>query len=341
MRNPTVAEYVWLGGKNELRSKARTLYSVDDIFSLDYYPNWNYDGSSTGQAEGRDSEVVIIPRAVFRCPFRTSKDVLVLCDTYRPDGTPLNGNNRPEANIAFNQKLDEKPWFGIEQEYFMMDPKTEKPLGFHGAVDGQGQYYCSAGARNAFGRKLVDEHYKACLLAGTKISGANAEVAPGQWEYQVGPCLGIEAGDHLWMSRYILERLSEDYGVYISLEPKPIKGNWNGSGCHTNYSTENMREGTDGKTGLKYIEEAVDKLSLKHDEHMANYGTGNEERMTGAHETARFDEFSSGIANRGASVRMGYGTMENEKGYFEDRRPSSNMDPYLVTSMLFKTTILN
>ena len=251
MKCHTVAEYVWLGGKNELRSKAKTLNDVDALFSLDSYPSWNYDGSSTGQAEGNDSEVVIVPRAIFKCPFRSSRDVLILCDTYKPDGTPLKNNNRIEVDAIFKKKSDEEPWFGIEQEYFMMDLRTYKPLGFDVAFGGQGRYYCSAGARNTFGRKLADEHYRACLYAGISISGVNAEVVPGQWEYQVGPCLGIEAGDHLWMARYILERLSEEHCISICLEPKPLEGDWNGSGCHTNYSTKNMREGNRGQVRIE------------------------------------------------------------------------------------------
>jgi len=341
MANQIIAEYVWIGGQNELRSKARTLYIDKDPTSLENYPKWNYDGSSTIQAKGKDSEVVIIPRAVFGCPFRRVPNVLVLCDTHSPSGLPLKSNTRLDADTIFKEKLDEEPWFGIEQEYFMMDPLTGKPLGLPVDEGAQGQYYCSAGIQNAFGRSLADEHYKACLYAGIKMSGINAEVAPGQWEYQVGPCLGVEAGDHLCMARYILERLSEKHGIVICLEPKPLEGDWNGSGCHTNYSTKNMREGSEDKTGLEFIEEAVDKLSLKHKEHMDVYGTGNEKRMTGEHETAKCDQFSSGVANRGASVRIGNETAKDKKGYFEDRRPSSNMDPYLVTGILFKTTVLD
>jgi glutamine synthetase len=336
----TLVEYVWIGGNNSLRGKTkvmdRAVYSVDDL------SDWNYDGSSTNQASGVDSEVIIKPRALFNDPFRRGNHKIVLCDTYRPDGTPLLNNNRQWAKSIFDQALDEEPWYGLEQEYFLFDPKTGKPLGFpeEGLPNEQGQYYCSAGADNAFGRQVVEEHLEACVYAGITISGVNAEVAPGQWEFQIGPCVGIEEGDHLWMARYLLNRVAEKHGVIVDIEPKPITGDWNGSGCHANYSTKNMREGTDNKTGLEYIEDAIVKLAPKHMAHMAVYGTGNEERMTGAHETASYDTFSEGVANRGASIRRGNETVKNGKGYFEDRRPSSNCDPYLVSGILFRTTIL-
>ena len=331
-----VVEYVWLGGENEFRSKTRVI-ELENISDL---PDWNYDGSSTKQAEGMDSEIIMKPRAIFKNPFGPPYDYLVLCDTYLPDGSVLYNNTRAEADKIFNQKPEEKPWFGLEQEYFLIDPETNLPLGFQ-ADKTQGQYYCSTGCENAFGREIVEEHFNKCLIAGVKIAGINAEVAPGQWEYQVGPCIGIEAGDHLWMARFILERIGEKHNVKIDINAKPLKGNWNGSGCHTNYSTENMREGTQDKTGLEYIDEAISKLSQKHQEHMKVYGSGNEERMTGKLETAHYDVFSDGVANRGASIRRGNETVKNEKGYFEDRRPSSDCDPYLVTSIIFKTTCLD
>ena len=238
------------------------------------------------------------------------------------------------ANDIFNKKLDEKPWYGLEQEYFMM--KNGKPLGFDESTKTQGQYYCSVGAENAFGREIALKHLEYCIIAGIKISGINAEVAPGQWEFQIGPCEGIRAGDHLWMARYILQRIGEEYHTQINFSPKPLSGDWNGSGCHTNYSTEIMRE----ENGLEHINVAILKLGEKHEEHMKVYGIGNELRMTGEHETASYDKFSFGIANRGTSIRIGNATFNNKCGYFEDRRPSSNCDPYIVTSKIFKTTCL-
>lgn len=333
-------EYVWIGGNNELRSKTKVMDRL--VRSIDDLSDWNYDGSSTGQAEGRDSEVIIKPQALFNDPFRKGDHKIVLCDTYNPEGKPLKNNQRIWANEFFNKALDEEPWFGLEQEYFLISPETGKPLGFpkNGLPNPQGQYYCSAGADNAYGRNVAEEHLQACLFAGIKISGINAEVAPGQWEFQIGPCVGIEEGDHLWMARYLLQRVAEKHNVIVDLEPKPIKGDWNGSGCHANYSTKNMREGNDNKKGIEFIDEAIEKLSHKHMEHMNAYGTGNEERMTGEHETASFDKFSDGVANRGASIRRGNQTVKDGKGYFEDRRPSSNCDPYLVSGLLFKTTII-
>ena len=329
-------EYVWLGGHSEPRSKTKV---VSGDVTLETLPNWNYDGSSTGQASGKDSEVIIVPRALFTDPFKEN-GYLVMCDTFKPDmKTPLENNHRITAQSIFDKDSNAEPWYGLEQEYFLIDPKTNKPLGFpsEGEPNPQGQYYCSAGANNAFGREVAEEHLDMCIKAGIQVSGMNAEVAPGQWEFQVGPVTGIDAGDQVWMARYLLLRVAEKHGYIVDIEPKPVKGDWNGSGCHTNFSTRQMREGDGEKSGLKVIEDAIDKLSKKHDHHMKNYGTGNELRMTGEHETSRYDQFSSGRANRGASVRIGNETIYNEKGYFEDRRPSSNCDPYLVTSLLFET----
>lgn len=333
-----LAEYIWIGGNNELRSKCRVMDGYDRD-SVSFYPDWNYDGSSTGQAIGSDSEVIMKPRAVFKCPFRRGENRMVLCDTYLPNGEPHITNHRAGAVEIFDKKPDEEPWFGLEQEYFLIDLKTGKPLGCEYSIPEQGPFYCGVGGGNALGRDVVEEHLEKCLYAGLRISGINTEVAPAQWEFQIGPSLGIESGDHLWMARYILNRVCEKYGVRLDLTPKLIK-EINGSGCHANFSTKGMREGTAEKTGLELIDEAIMKLSKKHLEHMIIYGEGNKERMTGHHETASYDEFSFGRANRGRSVRIGNDTINNKMGYFEDRRPASNCNPYLVTAKIFETCCL-
>ena len=365
-------------------------------------PEWNYDGSSTNQAPGDDSEVILRAIAMYPDPFRGGNNKLVLCETFTPEGEALPTNSRAFARSIFDQCAGEKCWFGIEQEYIMFRDGT--PLGWPrtsarsfggptvqiGYPGPQGPYYCSAGADVTFGRDLVETHLKACLYAGLTVSGINAEVMAGQWEYQVatlsfkklgpvlalmfhvhasassqvGPCEGISSGDEITMSRYILHRCAEMYNIVISIDPKPIPGDWNGSGCHTNFSTEKMRRAPDG---LKHIFAGIGRLAEKHKDHIAAYGEGNERRLTGTaylphasagsvgrpycrsslicpfvscagrHETASIDQFSWGVANRGASVRVGNQTFKDGYGYMEDRRPASNMDPYIVTGMIAQT----
>lgn len=332
------AQYIWIGGSgSDLRAKTRTLTSKPKHVSE--LSEWNFDGSSTGQAPGEDSEVIIKPVAMFPDPFRLGDNILVLCDCYKPDGTPITSNTRFECASVMKRASSSKPWFGIEQEYTLFEEDNVTPLGWpKGGFPGpQGPYYCGAGATNAFGRHIVESHYRACLYAGVNISGTNAEVMPGQWEYQVGPCEGIDCGDHLWMSRYLLLRVCELFHVNVSFDPKPIPGDWNGAGCHTNYSTEAMRN--DG--GMDHILNAIEKLSKKHAIHIAAYGSGNERRLTGRHETASIDTFSYGVASRNSSIRIPRVAEQEGKGYFEDRRPSSNMDPYVVSARIVKTTILD
>lgn len=335
-----LAEYVWVDAAGNTRSKTRTL-APEKADSVQKLPKWNFDGSSTDQAPGDDSEVILKPQRVFKDPFRPRSDgvsnILVMCDTYTPAGEPLPTNSRAVAMESFEGNEDQEIWFGMEQEFTLFNLDERTPLGWpQGGMPSraQGPYYCSVGPENSFGRHITDAHYKACLYAGINISGTNGEVMPGQQEYQVGPCVGIDAGDQLMMSRYILQRVCEDFQVYCSFHPKPIvDGDWNGAGMHTNVSTKEMRE--DG--GIEAIRKAIYKLGAKHLEHIAVYGTGNELRLTGKHETASINQFCYGVANRGASIRIGRDTEAEGKGYFEDRRPASNCDPYVVSGKIMKT----
>lgn len=278
------------------------------------------------------------PVALFPDPFRGAPHLLVLCEALLPSLVPIPTNTRAPAKAIFDRALGEEPWFGLEQEYTLFHTDKRTPLGWPvGGFPGpQGPYYCSAGADVAHGRMVVEAHYRACLYAGVKIAGINGEVLPGQWEYQIGPCTGIESGDHSWVARYIMFRVCEDFGVHVSFEPKPIMGDWNGSGMHSNYSTKAMRE----EGGFKVIIAAIEKLAAKHAEHIAVYGEDNHKRLTGHHETASIHAFSYGVANRGASVRIPRDAEREGKGYFEDRRPAANADPYIVTSKIFETTVL-
>lgn len=342
------AEYIWIGGTgSDLRSKTRVLKKKPS--SPADLPTWNYDGSSTGQAPGEDSEVYLMPCAMYRDPFRGGDNILVMCDAYEPprvnaDGTvaepkPIPTNTRNACNEAMEKAKDQEPWFGIEQEYTVLDARTKWPLGWptNGFPGPQGPYYCSAGSGCAIGRDLIEAHLKSCMYAGIAISGVNAEVMPSQWEYQVGPCTGIDAGDQLWMSRYILLRCAELYNVEVTFDPKPIPGDWNGAGGHVNFSNNDTRaEGT----GWDSIQKQVEKLGKRHAIHIAAYGEGNERRLTGKHETSSMGDFSWGVANRGCSIRVGRMVPVDKCGYYEDRRPASNLDPYVVTRLLVETTLL-
>ncbi|KZF18961.1 glutamine synthetase [Xylona heveae TC161] len=327
-----MAEYIWIDGTGTLRCKSKTLTKA--VKSVDELPEWNFDGSSTGQAPGDNSDVYLRPVAMYPDPFRQHGNILVICECWDSDGTPNKFNHRHEAARLLAANASHKLWFGLEQEYTLYD-EHNWPYGWpKGGFPGpQGPYYCGVGTGRVMCRDIVEAHYKACLYAGIQISGTNAEVMPAQWEYQVGPCLGIELGDQLWMSRFILVRIAEEFGAKISFAPKPIPGDWNGAGLHTNVSSEEMRQ----PGGMKHIEAAMKKLEARHVEHIAVYGEGNADRMTGKHETASYDSFSWGVANRGSSVRIPRAVAREGCGYFEDRRPASNADPYQITGIITET----
>ncbi|TRZ43749.1 glutamine synthetase beta-grasp domain-containing protein [Robertkochia solimangrovi] len=324
-------EYIWLDGyqpTQELRSKTKIVNDFDG--KLESCPMWSFDGSSTLQAEGNSSDCLLKPVAIYPDPSREN-GYFVMTEVLNPDGTPHPSNGR-----AMIDDDDNDFWFGFEQEYFIMDNKTDLPLGFpRGGFPGpQGQYYCSVGGRYTWGRDLVEEHLDLCLQAGLNIEGINQEVAPGQWEYQNFAKGAKKAGDEIWVARYILNKLTEKYGYYIELHPKPIHGDWNGSGMHANFSNGTLRT-----AGSKEVYEKIcEAFRPVTKEHIAVYGAYNDQRLTGKHETQSIDQFSYGVSDRGASIRIPIATVESGwKGWLEDRRPASNADPYKVAARIIKT----
>lgn len=335
------ATYLWIDGTGEnLRLKKRVL--SEPTSCPEELPKWQYDGSSTYQATGQNSDISLIPRAIYKDPFRgITDDIIVICDTFQADGKPTKSNKRNSLMKAMEKVKAEEPWFGIEQEYTLLDVNNS-PFGWptNGFPAPQGPYYCAVGADRVFARDISEAHAIACLYAGIDFGGTNAEVMPAQWEYQIGPSLGIKAADDLWVSRYILHRIAEEFGVVVTLDPKPVEGQWNGAGAHTNFSTKSMR--SDG--GIKYIEEAIKKLSKHQERHIRAYdpreGKDNERRLVGRLETSSIDKFSWGVADRGVSVRIPRGVADAKKGYLEDRRPSSNCDPYSVCDAIIRSCLL-
>ncbi|MDT7827852.1 glutamine synthetase beta-grasp domain-containing protein [Pricia sp. S334] len=324
-------EYIWLDGYKptaNLRSKTKVI----DGFSgkLKDCPLWSFDGSSTKQAIGESSDCVLKPVAIYPDPAREN-GYLLMCEVLNADGTPHVSNSRHKINDPENDF-----WFGFEQEYFIMSNETQLPLGFPvGGYPGpQGMYYCSVGGRNSHGRAFVEEHADLCIAAGLNFEGINQEVASGQWEFQLFAKGAKKAGDEIWIGRYLLDRLTESYGYYIEYHPKPIKGDWNGSGMHANFSNNTMRTCGSKETFMQ-ICEAFRPVT---DEHIEVYGEFNDQRLTGNHETAAIDDFRYGISDRGASIRIPIYTVDHGwKGYLEDRRPASNGDPYKIARRIVDT----
>lgn len=327
-------EYIWLdGGVPTQGLRSKTMVRSDFGGTVEECPMWSFDGSSTNQATGDDSDCLLKPVAVYPDPDRASA-YLVMCEVLNADGTPHATNGR-----ATIEDHDEDFWFGFEQEYFLWDTKTDLPPGFPkgGYPAPQGPYYCSVGARNAYGRELIEEHMDICLEAGLNVEGINAEVAPGQWEFQIFAKGAQKAGDEIWIARYLLERTAESYGMAIDYEPKPLgkDSDWNGSGMHANFSNGAMRDNGDEAIFTKVCEEFGKHI----DRHMSVYGANNDQRLTGLHETQAIDEYSYGVSDRGASIRIPIGTVQDGwKGRLEDRRTASNADPYKVAAAIIKTT---
>ncbi len=330
-------EYIWLDGSEPtqgLRSKTKIVDDSKFSGKLEECPLWSFDGSSTNQASGGASDCILKP--VFICPDPDRKNAyLVMTEVLSADGTPHATNKR--ATIMDD---DDDFWFGFEQEYFLYDLDTMAPLGFPtggGYPAPQGPYYCGVGAKSAFGRAIVEEHLDICLEAGLNVEGINAEVACGQWEYQIFAKGGKLAGDRIWVSRYLLERTAEKYGVYIEWHPKPLGDtDWNGSGMHANFSNTTLRTCGSKEKYDEICEKFRPKARIK--EAIAAYGAYNDQRLTGKHETQSIRKFSFGISDRGASIRIPIATVESGyKGWLEDRRPASNADPYAVAASIIST----
>ena len=324
------AEYIWIDGTeptHELRSKTRIIADGKKPII------WGFDGSSTNQATGHFSDCVLIPVWTCKDPLRGPKDILVLCEVLNADMTPHPTNTRHAAAEVAKKYASYEPMFGIEQEYtFFQDGR---PYGWpeEGFPPPQGPYYCGVGGDKMPGSDIVEAHTLACMRAGIGIEGTNAEVMMGQWEFQVGILSPVAVGDHLWTARWLLERIAEEFEVDVSFDAKPIKGDWNGAGAHTNFSTKQMR----APGGWDAIIAGCEALGTKVKEHVAAYGVGIEDRLTGEHETAPYTKYSYGVANRGASVRIPVAVSVAKRGYLEDRRPNANSDPYVVAALVTDT----
>lgn len=325
-------EYIWLDGYKPTQSlRSKTKIEKDFSGKLEDCPMWSFDGSSTEQAPGGSSDCLLKPVYIIPDPQRKN-GYLVMCEVLNADGTPHETNGRAHIDDDDNDF-----WFGFEQEYFLWDPSTSKPLGFpsNGYPRPQGPYYCSVGAYNAFGREIVEEHLDACLEAGLNVEGINAEVAAGQWEFQIFAKGAREAGDQIWLGRYLLERIGEKYGVAVNWHCKPLGAlDWNGSGMHANFSNTLLRT-----AGSKEIFDKVcEAFRPVVKEHIEVYGADNHLRLTGKHETASINDFSYGVSDRGASIRIPVNVPKwGWKGYLEDRRPNSAADPYKVAARIIKT----
>ena len=323
------AEYIWLDGTEPtsfMRSKTKIVEEGEEP------PIWGFDGSSTNQAPGDASDCVLKPVFTVADPIRKGNHKLVLCEVLLTDMTPHPTNSRAPLREVAEKFAAHECLFGLEQEYTFLK-QNGTPLGFPdgGFPYPQGRYYCGVGGSQIFGRDVVEHHMDACLEIGLGLSGINAEVMPGQWEFQVGPLSPLEVSDHLVVARWLLCRIAEEHGCDATFEAKPAMGDWNGAGCHSNFSTKSMREGWDD------IIKACEALGKKTELHVKNYGHGIEYRLTGAHETERYDQYSYGVSDRGASVRIPWQVARDKKGYIEDRRPNANCDPYVVTRLMVDT----
>jgi glutamine synthetase len=329
-------EYVWMDNNMNFRSKTKVT-AMEQHIKYNYlsYPHWNFDGSSTGHTTIDNSEVFLEPYKVYRDIFRDfGEDVVVFCNCYQMvDGEKKYFNSRNDAQKVFEEYQELKPLFGLEQEFFIIDSKTNMPYGVD-TFDSSVPHYCGVGAGNVDSRvrKFMNQVLLMAVKSGIILTGLNMEVAQGQCEFQV--CnLGINACDDLVFLRYIMVRLGEDYNMKIDFTPKPYS-TLNGSGCHINFSTKEMRQ----ENGYNKIKSALEKLKLQDPiAHLDHYGDNNTSRLTGTNETSKYNDFTIGNGHRGCSIRIPNDTINKGCGYFEDRRPGANIDPYVACTFLLKS----
>lgn len=337
----TIIEYVWINGHDIISSKSKIVFGIID--DIEQVPKWNHELLTKNKTDEVSIKIDLIPVTLYDDPFRGDNNKIVLCETYYQNGKPTSSNFRHIARKAFTKEniMAFEPWYGIEQEYVLMRsigtglkwPYGWQPGTFLGQTD---DYYCANGAHITIGRELIEAHMRACLYSGIELFGINSEYLPSQWEFQVGSSCGIKTADDLIMARFLLIRISEYYNITISFEPKLFDG-WCGSGGHCNFSTKQTR----GENGYDVILTHMDKLAKFHKDALKVYGEGNEKRMLGIWDAPDLQVFTYGTMNRKASVRISQKTFDDQKGYYEDRRPGANLDPYIVTSFLFSVTCLD
>ena len=315
------AEYIWIDGTEptaEVRSKTKVLADGDEPKNL------GFDRSSTNQATGDNSDVVLQP--VFQCGSYVG--VTTSCNVRNPAHSghvPHPTNTRAGARRVWTS-MGDKSRGSVLSRIHHVGPTTGWPAGFPtGAPAPQGPT-TAGGSSKIRGRELVEQHTTWCE-AGLAISGTNAEVMPGQWEFQIGPADTVTVGDHLWMARYLLYRAGELHGLEISIEAKPERG-LERSGYAYRSTNEMKATARSKKLHSRWV-------------HLGNrkntwIWVGIEDRLTGEHETQRFDQFGYGVSDRGASVRIPWQVARDGKGYLEDRRPNA-MRTYVVATLITNT----
>ncbi|XP_013141149.1 PREDICTED: glutamine synthetase 2 cytoplasmic-like [Papilio polytes] len=335
-----LSTYVWVDGSGiNMRSKDRTFDFIPKTYKD--LPVWYYDGSNTAQANSDNSDTFIFPEVIYHDPFRRGNNIIVLADTYQHNYEPTSTNHRKNCVLICEKGEVEEPMFGFNQEFFLTTTDG-RPLGWPpgGFPAPPGPYYCAIGANKIVARDLMEAFFRCCLFAGIKLNGMNSGTTPSQWNFQVGPSPGIRAADDLWMARYILSRLAEEYGTVATFDAQPVP-DWPGNGTFVYFSTKDMRE----DDGILVIERAIDKLSRRHGVHINEYdahnGADNVLRLTGKNGLPHLRDFTAGVANRGCSVRIPRQVAEDKRGYLEDRRPAANADPYRIITIMLRTCVFD